>query len=229
MSDVTVKVVRWLVVLAIPVFLVLSASRLLISDWYPRFEYAKPDFPLDRYGFTQQERTDLALVNIHFLQRPEPPDVAIQMLAELRLPGTDSPLFKPNELSHMVDVKRLTDALWRVWALAGVIVAAGEITLLARRATRWEGYQALYAGGLLTAACVGILVAFVLLSWQAFFIAFHDVFFPPGTWTFEYTDSLIRLFPDRFWSDAGTMLTVGPLLAGLLVAAAGYLLKRRTS
>lgn len=218
-----------LVVLAMPFFLVLTVTRVLITDWYPRYEYAKSDFPPDPYGFTQAERLDLSLVSIHYLQRPEPPEVAIGMLKEQRLPGTDRPLFDQYELSHMMDVKRLTDVLWKVHVVAGIVVAAGLILLLARRETRTTGYSALLYGGGLTALLLVGLVLFVLLSWREFFVMFHDVFFPPGTWTFDWSNSLIRLFPDKFWFDAGTILTVGSLTLGLLVALVGWTLKKRAA
>jgi integral membrane protein (TIGR01906 family) len=211
-----------------PVFLVLTSARVLINDWYPRYEYAKPDFPPDPYGFTQEQRLELGLASIHYLQRSEPPEQAIVLLAALRLPGTDQSLFSRPELSHMIDVKRLTDTLWVVHLVSGVIVVGGLVLLLARADTRKEGYRALLTGGLLTSGFLLALVLFVLLSWQTFFVTFHDIFFAPGTWTFDRSDSLIRLFPDKFWSDAGTILTVGALIAGLLVAGVGYLLGRRT-
>lgn len=209
-----------------PIFLVLTVARVLIADWYPRYEYAKPNFPPDPYGFTQAQRLELSLVSIHYLQRPEPPEVAIEMLKAQRLPGTDKPLFDPYEISHMIDVKRLTDLLWKVHLWTGVIVIGGLIVLLARPGTRRIGYQALLYGGGATAALLVVLAGFVLLSWREFFIAFHDVFFPPGTWTFDWSSSLIRLFPDQFWFDAGTIISVGSLLLGLLIALAGYLLGR---
>jgi integral membrane protein (TIGR01906 family) len=223
------NIVFALIVLAMPFFLVLTVARVLISDWYPTFEYAKPDFPPDPYGFTQAERLDLSLVSIHYLQRPESPEVAIEMLKAQRLPGTDRSLFDPYELSHMMDVKRLTDVLWKVHLVAGVVVIAGLILLLVRRETRTAGYSALLYGGELTALLLVGLALFVLLSWREFFITFHDVFFPPGTWTFDWSSSLIRLFPDKFWSDAGTILTVGSLILGLLVAFAGWILKKRAA
>jgi integral membrane protein (TIGR01906 family) len=223
------NIVFALVVLATPVFLVLTVTRVLISDWYPRYEYAKPDFPPDPYGFTQAERLDLSLVSIHYLQRPEPPETAIEMLKAQRLPGTDRPLFDQYELSHMMDVKRLTDVLWKVHLVAGVVVVAGLVLLLVRRETRAAGYNALLYGGGLTALLLVGLVLFVLVSWREFFITFHDVFFPPGTWTFDWSNSLIRLFPDKFWFDAGTILTVGSLILGLLVAFAGWILKKHAA
>jgi len=82
-------------------------------------------------------------------------------------------------------------------------------------------------GGALTSGLLVVLIALVLLSWRWFFVAFHDVFFPPGTWTFDWTDSLIRLFPDRFWFDAGVLLVGGALVVGVLVMVVGWALGRR--
>jgi integral membrane protein (TIGR01906 family) len=222
-----IHTLRLLVALAMPIFLLLSAAHLLIADWYPRFEYAKANFPADSYGLSQAQRLDLALVSIHYLQRPEPADDVIVMLKEQRLPGTDKPLFAASEISHMLDVKRVADGLWRVQLIAGVIVIAGTLLLLVRRATRDSAYSALFWGGILTTGLLALLAVFVLLSWQTFFIAFHDAFFAPGTWTFDWSDSLIRLYPEKFFFDAGTMIAMGTLLAGIVVALVGYVLGRQ--
>jgi integral membrane protein (TIGR01906 family) len=222
------RVIYWAVVLVMPLFILLTAARVMVSTWYPRFEYAKPDFPPDPYGFTQAERLDYAVTSINFLHDPRPPEEAIVMLEALRLPGVDWPLFTAAELSHMVDVKRFTDRLWIAWGLTILVVVGGSIYLLARRDTRRLAYRAWRNGGVFTTGLLLLLAAFVLLSWRTFFITFHDIFFPPGTWTFDWTDSLIRTFPDRFWFDAGTMLSVGALVAGIVVALIGQLLLRRS-
>ena len=211
-----------------PILLVLGSARIMVNTWYPRYEYAKPDFPPDTYGWTQAQRLALGTVSIDFLNTPQPPEVAIKLLEDQRLPGTENmPLFTVYELGHMVDVKRLMDLLWRVLLGAGIVVAGGLAALLARRRTRPDGYAALFAGGLLTTGLLTVLALLVLLSWQWFFITFHDVFFQPGTWTFDWTDSLIRLFPDKFWSDAGILLVGGAWVAGVVVMGVGYLLGKR--
>ena len=68
-----------------------------------------------------------------------------------------------------------------------------------------------------------MIIVFVLLSFGVFFVAFHNVFFDPGTWMFEFSDTLIRLFPERFWRDI--FIYVGVLAggAGLLI---GFLLNK---
>ncbi len=229
MNKTPVALLRWLITLALPVFIVLVAARVVVNTWYPRFEYAKPDFPPDSYGFTQAQRLELGAICIDFLNAPEPPDEAIRMLVALRLPGTSQPLFNTYELSHMIDVKRLTDVLWRVLLAAGIIVVAGLAGLLARRATRRDGYAALFMGGALTSGLLAVMIALVLLSWRWFFIAFHDIFFAAGTWTFDWSDSLIRLFPDRFWFDAGVLLVGGALALALATTAVGFVLGKRTA
>jgi integral membrane protein (TIGR01906 family) len=205
-----------------PIFLTSTAARIMVRTWYPRYEYAKPDFPADPYGFTTQQRLERATVCIDFLNSSQPAEQAIALLDALRLPETNKPLFNQYERSHMLDVKRFTDLLWRVLAVSALVVVGGLILLLARRQTRSHGYAALFGGGLLTTALLGFLVIFVLVGWRTFFIGFHEIFFPPGSWTFDWSDSLIRLFPDRFWFDAGVLLVGGALVAGVLISGIGY-------
>lgn len=227
MSKVVVFMLRWLVVLAMPIFVVLLAARIMVNPWYPRYEYAKPSFPPDSYGFSQAQRLEFGTTSINFLNAPQPPEIAVKMLEDLRLPGTDMPLFTIYENGHMVDVKSLTDILWRVFWGAGALLAVCLIALLARRTTRGHGYAALFGGGLLTTGLLTALILLVVLSWRWFFIAFHDLFFDPGTWTFDWSDSLIRLFPDKFWFDAGVLLVGGAWVVGALVLGIGYWLGRQ--
>ncbi len=229
MGKPVIGILRWLIALAMPVFLVLSAARVLINDWYPRYEYAKPGFPRDVYGWSQQERLALALPSIHFLNSALSPDQAVQILAAQRQPASDQSLFTRDELSHMIDVKRLTDQLWRVHVATGILVVAGLAVLLARRATRRAGYTALTFGGILTVVFLLFLAFFVVTGFDTFFVLFHEVFFPQGNWTFDYSDSLIRLFPERFWYDAGFLIAGSTLGAGILVTAVGWLLGRQAA
>lgn len=227
MNRAFIRLIQFIVALVMPVFLLLTAGHLFINVWYLEYEYGKPDFPRDPFGFTQQQRLELATVSIRFLQSHEPAEQAVRLLEAQRLPGTNQPLFGPDELSHMVDVKRFTDVLWRVQYAAGALALGGLIVLLARPTTRYAGYRALFWAGATTAGFLVFLVLFVVLSWRMFFILFHELFFPPGTWMFNYDTSLIRLYPDRFWFDAGALITLGTLAAGIFLSVVGYLLSRR--
>lgn len=216
---------RWLVVVAMPFFLGFTTIRLIISDFYPRYEYAKANFPADG-EWTPAQRLELTLVAVDYLARPQPAEQVIYLLEEQRKPGTEQPLYDEREISHMVDVKRVTDVIRRLSWLATAVVVGGLAVLLARPSRRPAAYQAIWSGGLATTLLLLFLALFIAIGWSVFFVQFHQLLFPPGTWTFAYTDSLIRLFPEKFWFDLGILLSVSTLVEGLVVAAVGYLLQR---
>lgn len=220
-----VRIIRWMAVIAMPFFLGFSMIGLIVNDWYPRYQYNNPHFPDDPFGFTNEERLDLALVAVAYLQRPEPAEEVIYMLEEQRLPGSDRSLYNQREIEHMIDVKHLTDTIRGMNMGATLIVVVGLIFLFARPATRRESYKALFHGGLLTVGLLLAIALFILLAWDIFFVAFHEALFPPGTWSFPRSDSLIRLFPEKFWFDLGIILSGGTLLLGVVMAGLGYWLK----
>jgi integral membrane protein (TIGR01906 family) len=221
------NIVRWVIVLAMPVFLVLTSARLLVSDWYPRYEYSKAGFPLDPYGFTQQQRLQLLTGVYHYLNSPQPVDQAIQMLKDMRMPYGNGPLFNPDEISHMIDVKRVMDSAWRAQVVSAAILILGFLFLLLRPATRVMAWNALFGGGFLTACLLLALGLFVMLGFNTFFTQFHEIFFPQGNWTFDYSDSLIRLLPERFFYDTFAMGAVTPLVSAVVLAVIGFVLGRR--
>ncbi len=220
--------IKWTVVVALPFFLVLTAVRIMFTGWFPRWEYTRVSFPPDPYGFTTEQRLEYSLASIEFLNSPLPPEQAIDIIGVLRLPNSGQSLFTPEELSHMEDVKRLTDRLKTVWLISLVVVVGGFAILLASKGNRRQAYLALRNGGALTAGLLAVLVIFALLSWRSFFVTFHDVFFPPGTWTFSWESSLIRIFPDKFWFDAFLIPLGAVFLLSLALWGLGSLLVRRT-
>jgi integral membrane protein (TIGR01906 family) len=221
------SIIRWLVILAMPFFLGLGAIRAIIAWDYPAFEYGR--IPPDQYGFTPEQRLDLAHGTLAYLQRPEPAGEVIYMLEDLRLPGTDRPLYNPDEISHMIDVKNVADVMKWIAYGAGAIVAVGLAILLIPRATRPFGWRTLFLAGLATVLILAAIALIILIAWPIFFVQFHELLFPPGTWTFAYTDSLIRLFPEQFWFDIGVLISVSTLALGSLVALIGYLMSRRSA
>jgi len=217
-------IIRWLIILAMPFFLGLGTVRLIIAWDYPGFEYGR--IRPDLFGFTPEERLELAHGTLDYLQRPEPAEEVIFMLNDLRLPGTDRPLYNEREIGHMLDVKIVADAMKRVVWITGIIVVVGLAFLLLRPETRLLGWRTLMHAGLATVIALAAIAVFILVGWNTFFVQFHQLLFPAGTWTFAYSDSLIRLFPEQFWFDIGVLVSVGTLLIGVLVTLVGYFLSR---
>lgn len=224
-SDLTTNIVRWVVIIAIPFLLTLGLVRVLIG-WdnpsYPEWSYGH--IAPDAYGFTVEERTELADATQAYLRRPEPSEEVIFMLEDLRLPGSDQPLYNEREIGHMIDVKDVADTFRTVMWVLLVVVVGGLIYLFWR--DRVSGADALFKGGVVSATAVLAIMLFMGVAWSVAFTLFHNLFFASGTWTFNYSDSLIRLFPEQFWFEFGLLWFGSIFVAGLILALVGWLLRR---
>jgi integral membrane protein (TIGR01906 family) len=221
------KIIRWLVILATPVMLTVGSVRFLIS-WdnpsYPEFEYGR--IAPDLFGLSEEQRLDLATATLAYMRRPEPALEVIHLLEELRIPGTDQPLYNAREIGHMIDVKVVADAFRPAFWISTIIVVGGLVYLLVRPQTRLLGASTMVHAGLLTIGLVVLVMLFMFLAWNMAFTVFHNLFFDSGTWTFLYSDSLIRLFPEQFWFDFGIIWTASILAGGALLAFAGFILRK---
>ena len=140
----------------VPVVLILTNVRLLLTPLFVSVEYSTPGFPDDPYGFTREERVRLAEIARAYLLN----DAGPEFLADVRDPSGIA-LYNPRELSHMVDVKVLVQTALGVWL--GLVVVLG---LLAFAAWRYDGQAAVRSGFNLGArltlylkvALVGLLV-----------------------------------------------------------------------
>jgi integral membrane protein (TIGR01906 family) len=211
------RLLGWIVTLLMPVALTLSAVRLLFVPVFLTLEYHMPGFPPDSFGFTLQDRLYWSNIALEYLVN----DAGIEFLGDLRF-ADGSPVYNSRELRHMVDVKIAVQSMLTVWRLS--LVALVLLALWAWRGGWLETYRrGMGRGGWLTVLLIGTIILFVVISFGVFFVYFHNVFFEPGTWTFLWSDTLIRLFPERFWRDI--FLYVGGMAAAA-GAAIGWLLRR---
>jgi integral membrane protein (TIGR01906 family) len=127
----------------------------------------------------------------------------------------------------MLDVKNVADIFKQVLWFLAIVVAGGLIILLLKADTRVLGAKALKNGGLLSVILVVLIILFMFVAWGLAFTLFHNLFFSSGTWTFNYSDSLIRLFPEQFWFDFGLLWFGLILLEGVVLALVGYALGRK--
>ncbi len=123
-------------------------------------------------------------------------------------------LFNQRELDHMVDVQVLTMAFIKVWYVTIVLLAG--MLIWAWRGGWWaELKQMLSTTGWMILVILGTLILLMLLSFDLVFTNFHRIFFEGDSWLFYYSDTLIRLFPLRFWQDAFGFAGVFTLAGGL--------------
>ena len=134
-------------------------------------------------------------------------------------------LFNDRELRHMQDVKNVVQVALNVWYIIIGLLMLGWVWA-ARRAWGREYRLGMRRGGWLTVILLAGILLFVVLAFNTIFVAFHNVFFQAGTWQFLFSDTLIRLFPERFWQD--TFLAVG-ILAGGVGVLVGLFVRNRPS
>lgn len=211
-----------LIVIAMPLLLVLLNARVLMSDAFIRWEYSQPGFPDDPFGFTQEDRLAYAPSALAYLFNDED----ISYLGDQTFPD-GTPLYNERELSHMLDVKLVTQDLMRFGY--GLLAAVGlSVLLLALSANGRDALRrALLRGGLLTIALIVSGLVAVALAFRWLFTQFHALFFEGDTWLFAYSDTLIRLFPERFWTDAFVLMFAGALLEAILIAVLAWVWLRR--
>lgn len=209
----------WIVAILIPVGLVLTGVRLLMTPAFVNIEYRTPNFPPDPYGFTQQDRLFWSMIALDYLLNDE----GVDFLGDLQFED-GTPVYNARELQHMVDVKNVVQATLIVWYIS--LVGIFLLGLWAFWGGWWEVYkQGLSRGGWLTVILIAVTLAAVLVGFGVFFVFFHQIFFESGTWIFRFSDTLIRLFPQRFWRDTFLAVGIFSLLGGLVL---GFGFRTRT-
>ncbi len=220
------KIVRMLlhvlIAAAVPLMLVIGMARLLTLPWYPAWEYAKAGFPADPLGMAPEERLRLARASIAFLNMPR----EVGRLDTVQF-ADGTVAFNAREISHMDDVKLVYDQLTAA-ALIAFVVAVASAWVLIRQGRLAQVWGALSDGSLFTLCVLVLLGAWMAVGFDAFFTAFHGIFFAPDTWLFNETDTLIRLFPLQFWADAGLLIAVGVGALAFVLALFTRALQKRT-
>ena len=212
-------ILSYFVSLLVPLALIGTALRILLTPIYFNVEYRMPYFPADEYGLTQQDRLQWAPFAVEYLIN----SAGISYLGDLKF-ADGTPLFIQRELSHMADVKNVVQGALRAWLVSLALLAV--LALFAGR-NQWlpEYINGLRRGGLWMiglAVILGLIVGVGITInpdvFESFFVFFHSIFFKGNSWLFYYSDTLIRLFPIRFWEDACLWLAVLSLGGGAFLA-----------
>ncbi len=209
MSKKVTVFLSWLVAILVPLALVMLAARLLMTPLFLQVEYRLPGFPEDTYGFTMQDRLQWSQPSVEYLVN----SAGIEYLADLKF-ADGKPIYNERELSHMSDVKGVVQRLLTYWYVD--LAALLLLGLWAWRGGWMDAYLVgLRQGGFFTAVVLLGLAGFAAISFWQFFSWFHSLFFSGDSWLFEFSDTLIRLFPLRFWQDAVLFIVGFSILAGL--------------
>jgi len=136
-----------------------------------------------------------------------------------------APAFDVSSVSHLEDVRDVVIGARWVTLIATIVLGVAAAEALSR------GELLGVSGGLRTAgwSTLGFVLAAALigtLDFDAFFTAFHGVFFKAGTWTFPADALIIRVFPLTFWSAAAVAWAALSLLIAAVLIGAGFVGRR---
>jgi integral membrane protein (TIGR01906 family) len=198
------KFLSTLTTLLTPIVLLGLGLRILLTPVFYNVEYRLPWFPPDNYGFTMEDRLHWAPYAIKYLLN----DANISYLGDLTFPD-GNPLYNERELSHMHDVKVVTQGALKFWYVTVVLMVGLGTWARYGKPRRhgagkwWQTFrEGLRRGGWLMIGLVVVIALFGAIAFWQLFALFHALFFKGDTWLFEYSDTLIRLFPLQFWQDA---------------------------
>jgi len=130
----------------------------------------------------------------------------------------DGPLLDESERAHMTDVSRLVRLLAGILIVA--LVMAGVAAAWLRGEPRRQGRIMLIAAGSVGAVAIVLAIVFAV-AFEPAFLAFHELFFPPGTYLFEEGSELIVLFPEPFWFDAALLAGAAIVVVAMAVSLIG--------
>lgn len=213
------KVLQVLLAVFFPIVVLIAAVRAVASPVFLWIEYHRPGFPADELGFTTEDRLTYGSAGMDYLFNAAP----ARYLSDLQRQGNQ--LFTDSEVSHMADVK----LVMLITVAAGVLLALLCIVFMVALARTAKGgiRRSLFAGSLWMLVVLIAVAVLAVLGWETFFAGFHSLFFADGTWTFQATDTLIRLYPNQFWMDAGIGIAALTLVTLIVTLVCTWPTRRR--
>lgn len=137
-----------------------------------------------------------------------PPDFDVEVAG--------APVLNEREQAHMRDVRTVFAGLYVLAAIGAV-----GLVLASRRRDRAATWRAVRRGALGLTIGVVVLGGIGLVAFDQLFEAFHEVFFPAGSYLFDpATDRLVQLFPFQFWQE--TAIVVGVVIIAIALGVAAF-------
>lgn len=178
-----------------PFLLVLGTVKLAFTESFVKLVYAIGDLPPDRWGMDDATRLRIALLGLRAVLSEEGMEEFIK-----------SGLFNEREIKHMKDVQKVLSYLTKAFYGILPLWVVGVVSLRDKRRIG----DVFLIGGFLGLLLVLLSILLSFLNYDALFEKFHNIVFDPYSWRFFDQDTLLRVYPMRFWF-------VSTLLAGILM------------
>ncbi len=205
-TRVITKILGAIIILVIPIIMFSCNTLLFLNPIYLKWEYSKENFP-ESTIFSDEERLELSENVLRYVKNMD--DVSNL---------ENSGLFAQREIRHLNDVRVLTKKLNLIRGISLVLFA---ISVFLFTLTGGENYQLvhyIFLDFLITSGTVLLILVLIFLNFDFLFLKFHEILFPQGFWTFSPQDTLIQLYPKRFWIDTATLFFISLLTESLLMS-----------
>ena len=209
------KAVFIFLLLTSPVWIIGLSARAVFNDWFIELEYSKKDFPKDKYGLNDEYRKKLAKVGLRAVLSKE----GLKEFEKAKLPNGRK-AFRKKEVKHMADVNKLLSFIFPVSYTLFFFWIIGVFSL--------EEYRKklLIGSGLFTIFLILITGIFTFTNYNKAFEIFHNYVFDTTSWKFKSYDTLLRVYPMKFWFDGTVAVTVISFILSLTLIITGAVYKK---
>ena len=139
----------------------------------------------------------------------------------------ETKLFNERELKHLNDVRILVDKLFLVQRISVILLVYLILFGILLDKNKWGVIRYVFFGSVFIILIGLFLFVAIYLDFNLLFIKFHEILFPQGYWSFDTQDTLIQLYPKKFWVDSGVILLALVLVEALILSVVSYVLMRR--
>jgi len=215
----------FLIVSAIPVFLVTLNTRLVINS-PSLYENGFEKYQIERVTGIEYDQLLLASKQIRdYFNDDTSSDLFVKVTKHGHMLDN---LFNEREVAHMRDVKNLVRGVYFIQWISLSIILLGIISgcFIVRRDKFGSIVRSIGWGGKLTLSLTLVVGVMSFVGFQKLFLYFHLFSFSNDLWILDPTrDYLLMMFPEAFFFDATIYIALGTVIESAILGVMPRILR----
>lgn len=138
----------------------------------------------------------------------------------------DQNFFSMQAVSHLKDVKDLISFSNGLLVLSLIGVSVISASLILKKQFKIF-LKSLFISSIITAVLITALGLGAAVTFDSFFLKFHQILFTNTLWLFPADDNLIRLFPEQFFVEFANHLAFNIFISSVVIAVISFVLNKR--
>ncbi|MBD3156101.1 MAG: TIGR01906 family membrane protein [Candidatus Aenigmarchaeota archaeon] len=207
--------IKIIIIISLPLILISMNVKILLNPSYLEWEYSKEKFPESEL-LIDIERLELSKDVLSYI-KGESNDSILR----------DTRLFNEREISHLSDVRILVGETDYLGLFSFLILILSIFFLISRGVEKYQIVSYLFNAAVTTLIFVSLFSIVSTIDFNFLFIGFHKIFFPQGNWSFHSQDTLIQLYPAKFWFDSSFLIIVLFLIESSVLSLGFFLLRTK--